>query len=188
MLKLLFCGSSSWSNLAIISKKAKIFGSIDRHKRPFQVGLALPPPPQTTPLQTMKFHAALLLFLTAGKAFAFSAVAPPSTNVPVAGGAEPIDRTMNGIDAAGAFDPTDGDSPAVARNNNDEVWVQQVCTCCYVVRCQPIKLVTGPHMFLSIARASSSQQKVTRDSWHGAGKHCHARKFHPAPLHSRRRL
>ena len=74
----------------------------------------------------MKFYAALLL-LTIGQASAFSAVAPPSAAASVAGGSEEIDRSMKGIDAVGSFDPTEGDAPALTRNNNDEVWVQQVC-------------------------------------------------------------
>lgn len=74
----------------------------------------------------MKFYAALLL-LTVGQVSAFSAVAPPKASVPVAGGSEPIDRSMKGIDSdASAFDPTSGDNPALLRNNNDEVWVAQV--------------------------------------------------------------
>jgi len=36
-----------------------------------------------------------------------------------------IDKTMEGIDAPGSFDPTDGESPALARNNLGEVWNQQ---------------------------------------------------------------
>ena len=74
----------------------------------------------------MKFFTALLL-LTVGQAFAFSAVAPPSAAASVGGSSEEIDRTMKGIDAAGSFDPTEGDSPALKRNNNDGVWVEQVC-------------------------------------------------------------
>ena len=64
---------------------------------------------------------------------AFSAVAPTSTtSVPGSksgGGAnelDPVDRTLDGIDAVGSFDPTDGDNAAVKRNNNDQVWVPQV--------------------------------------------------------------
>eukprot|EP00977_Amphora_coffeiformis_P013625 scaffold3608_cov183-Amphora_coffeaeformis.AAC.12 len=74
----------------------------------------------------MKFYAALLL-LTIGQASAFSAVAPPKTSTPVSGGnSEPIDRSMKGIDSdPSAFDPTEGDSPALKRNNKDEVWVPQ---------------------------------------------------------------
>lgn len=73
----------------------------------------------------MKFYAALLL-LTVGQASAFSAVAPPKASTPVMGGTEPIDRSMKGIDADGAFDPTEGGAPALQRNNKDEVWVSQV--------------------------------------------------------------
>ena len=75
----------------------------------------------------MKFYAALLL-LTIGQASAFSAVAPPKASTPVSGGnSEPIDRSLKGIDSDASFDPTEGDSPAVIRNNKDEVWVSQVC-------------------------------------------------------------
>jgi hypothetical protein len=73
----------------------------------------------------MKFYVALLL-LTVGQVSGFSAVAPPKTSASVASGSQPIDRTMKGIDADNAFDPTEGESSAVKRNNNDEVWVQQV--------------------------------------------------------------
>ena len=41
---------------------------------------------------------------------------------------DPVDATLNGIDdnlGYPAFDPTAGDSPAVARNNNGGVWVKQ---------------------------------------------------------------
>jgi len=41
---------------------------------------------------------------------------------------DPVDPTLNGIDdnlGYEAFDPTAGDSPAVARNNNGGVWVKQ---------------------------------------------------------------
>jgi hypothetical protein len=37
-----------------------------------------------------------------------------------------IDKTMEGIDKPGSFDPTDGENPALARNNLGEVWNQQV--------------------------------------------------------------
>jgi len=40
---------------------------------------------------------------------------------------EPIDKSMKGIDEAGSFDPTVGDNCALQRNNEDEVWVAQVC-------------------------------------------------------------
>jgi hypothetical protein len=67
--------------------------------------------------------AVFLLSLVASGASAFSAVAPNRAG-PVAKGA--VDRTMQGIDAAGAFDPTAGENPALSRNNKDEVWVPQV--------------------------------------------------------------
>lgn len=50
-----------------------------------------------------------------------AAAAGPST--------EPVDKTLKGIDTADdTFDPLGGDSPALIRNNNDEVWVPQVRT------------------------------------------------------------
>lgn len=60
---------------------------------------------------------------------AFSAVAPKSTT-PATGSKlpnlDPVDKTLDGIDAEGSFDPTDGDNAAIQRNNKDEVWVPQV--------------------------------------------------------------
>lgn len=39
---------------------------------------------------------------------------------------------MIGIDAEGSFDPTEGENPALTRNNLGEVWNQQVSvlSCC----------------------------------------------------------
>jgi hypothetical protein len=38
-----------------------------------------------------------------------------------------VDKRMEGIDSdPDTFDPTEGESPALTRNNNNEVWVQQV--------------------------------------------------------------
>lgn len=71
----------------------------------------------------MKFLlSSLLLASLTSSAAAFSATVPRST----APNLEPVDRTMEGIDAEGAFDPTEGENPALTRNNNDEVWVSQV--------------------------------------------------------------
>jgi len=69
----------------------------------------------------MKFYTALALALLAGNASAFSAVAPKSSTPAAASGGnlEPVDKTMQGIDKAGSFDPTEGDSPALKRNNNN---------------------------------------------------------------------
>ena len=82
----------------------------------------------------MKFSAILLTTL----ASAASAFSPSSngrtiftnnvaTDSIVEAGA--VDKTLQGIDgdAKGDFDPLGGDSPALIRNNNDEVWVPQVC-------------------------------------------------------------
>ena len=43
---------------------------------------------------------------------------------------DPVDKTLNGIDDGAnhdIFDPQAGDKPALIRNNNEEVWVPQVC-------------------------------------------------------------
>ena len=43
---------------------------------------------------------------------------------------EPVDKTLEGIDDAAehdVFDPHAGNGAALTRNNNDEVWVAQVC-------------------------------------------------------------
>lgn len=46
---------------------------------------------------------------------------------PVTTPATNIDKSLDGIDGdSSAFDPTEGDHPALTRNNNDEVWVSQV--------------------------------------------------------------
>jgi len=77
-------------------------------------------------LYTAIFTQALLVSNVA----AFSAVVPntPSTTAATNAGPsmEPIDKTMQGIDAEGTFDPTAGESPALKRNNKDEIWVDQV--------------------------------------------------------------
>ena len=78
----------------------------------------------------MKFSALLIASLV-GSAYALSSATQPKTAKVSAGGAPnmagPVDKTMQGIDKdADTFDPTEGDSPAMFRNNNDEVWVKQV--------------------------------------------------------------
>ena len=71
----------------------------------------------------MKFIAtAFLLAASALSASAFSAVSPPSNGIK----SDPVDKTLRGIDAEGSFDPTEGDNAALTRNNNDEVWNEQV--------------------------------------------------------------
>jgi len=87
----------------------------------------------------MKF-ASFLLTALAGSATAFTtspafgrstalnvATDPKKSQEPVAAGS--IDRSLLGIDRDAkheVIDPTDGDSPALQRNNNEEVWVPQV--------------------------------------------------------------
>mmetsp|Transcript_22083 Transcript_22083/g.33696 ORF Transcript_22083/g.33696 Transcript_22083/m.33696 type:complete len:397 (+) Transcript_22083:85-1275(+) len=53
----------------------------------------------------------------------FSATTP-KTIVTQGGNTEPVDKTMKSVDST-AFDPTTGSQPAVIRNNQDGVWVQQ---------------------------------------------------------------
>ncbi|KAL7536354.1 hypothetical protein ACHAXR_007110 [Thalassiosira sp. AJA248-18] len=79
----------------------------------------------------MKISAAILA-LTVASATAFAPSAPSvvskTTLFGGAGNMDPVDPTMNGIDANlgyDAFDPTSGDSPAVSRNNAGGVWVKQ---------------------------------------------------------------
>jgi hypothetical protein len=84
-------------------------------------------------VKTMKFSAVLITALattansfapsTNGRAlFTLNAESGPST--------DPVDKTLKGIDDGAkhdVFDPHGGNAPALIRNNNDEVWVQQVC-------------------------------------------------------------
>ena len=71
----------------------------------------------------MKLYSCILALVLASNASAFN---------PTFGGRMPssslraVDKTMKGIDADGSFDPTEGEHPALARNNLGEVWNQQV--------------------------------------------------------------
>jgi hypothetical protein len=83
----------------------------------------------------MKFLSATLLIasLTAS-ASAFSAVAPKSAAAKIA----PVDKTLQSVDAdPNVFDPTSGENPALTRNNNDEVWVPQVCNATTTITMTP---------------------------------------------------
>lgn len=75
----------------------------------------------------MKFLSATLLIASlSASASAFSAVAPKSSAAKIGS----VDKTLQNVDAdADTFDPTSGENPALTRNNNDEVWVPQVCIC-----------------------------------------------------------
>ena len=74
----------------------------------------------------MKFFSAAILLATVSNVAAFSAVAPSSAGA-ATGNPDPVDKSMRGIDKEpSTFDPTAGDSPALKRNNNDQVWVPQV--------------------------------------------------------------
>lgn len=121
--------------------------------------------------KTMKFYTALLL-LTIGQASAFSAVAPPKASSPVSASEPPIDRSMKGIDSdASTFDPTEGDSPALKRNNNDGVWVSQVRHGDVLFPFLALSLLTSVRWhgrIVLIACSPSSQQKVAGHSRHGA--------------------
>jgi hypothetical protein len=90
-------------------------------------------------VSAMKFHSSVLLASMVSAAAAFSAVAPASS-ASATGSPDPIDRSMRGIDNDPAtFDPTAGDRPAVTRNNNDQVWVQQVRMARVKVRAQNLR-------------------------------------------------
>jgi hypothetical protein len=78
-------------------------------------------------LLTMKVYSvSLLLASITSTTTAFSAVAPSTAGAAATGNPDPVDRSMRGIDQPDSFDPTGGDSPALIRNNNDQVWVPQV--------------------------------------------------------------
>jgi hypothetical protein len=78
----------------------------------------------------MKLYTAFAFALFAGSASAFSAVAPQKSSAPASSGGapnlDPVDKSMRGIDKVKDFDPTEGENPALQRNNKDEVWVSQV--------------------------------------------------------------
>ena len=75
---------------------------------------------------------AVILALTMASANALAPVqyVTRSTSLAMgAGNTDPVDPTMKGIDdnlGYAAFDPTAGESPVVARNNNGGVWLHQV--------------------------------------------------------------
>jgi hypothetical protein len=78
---------------------------------------------------TMKLVSAAVLLATISNVAAFSAVAPTSVGA-ATGNPDPVDKSMRGIDKEpSTFDPTTGDSPALKRNNIDQVWVPQVRIC-----------------------------------------------------------
>ena len=74
------------------------------------------------------FAAAFFLASSCLSASAFSTVAPSSAGsaLRMTDSPDPVDYSMRGIDAEGSYDPVEGDSPALIRNNNDGVWVEQV--------------------------------------------------------------
>jgi porphobilinogen synthase len=83
----------------------------------------------------MKFSTVLIASLaTASYGFAPSMQGKPVSSLfmadtaarPVTTPATNIDKSLAGIDKdPDTFDPTEGEKPALIRNNNDEVWVQQ---------------------------------------------------------------
>jgi len=54
-----------------------------------------------------------------------SSFAPLQETLSTQAGAQPVDKSVKGIDKPGSYDPTDGDSAALSRNNKGEVWNQQ---------------------------------------------------------------
>ncbi len=87
----------------------------------------------------MKFSAVLISTLfTAASAFSPSSQGRAFTaryvatepEVSAGPSTDPVDKTLKGIDDAAThdvFDPLSGNGPALTRNNNEEVWVPQVC-------------------------------------------------------------
>jgi hypothetical protein len=77
----------------------------------------------------MNFLSAAVFLAAIRNGAAFSAVAPSSVGAAI-GNPDPVDKSMRGIDKEpSTFDPTAGDSPALNRNNMDQVWVPQVRMC-----------------------------------------------------------
>lgn len=77
----------------------------------------------------MKFSAVLIALIASTEAFAPVSVNSRTSSVlgmDASDTPQNIDKSLVGIDAEGSFDPTSGDNPALARNNNNEVWNQQV--------------------------------------------------------------
>jgi hypothetical protein len=76
----------------------------------------------------MKYSTILSLVLAVASvdAFAPTFVGTATRTSLYAANPDPVDKGMKGIDAEGSFDPTTGSVPALQRNNNDEVWVEQV--------------------------------------------------------------
>lgn len=89
----------------------------------------------------MKFSAVLLATLaSSAKAFSpssngravFASNVATDSSVETGPSTDPVDKSLKGIDTDAehdVFDPLGGDSPALVRNNNEEVWVPQVCVC-----------------------------------------------------------
>jgi hypothetical protein len=73
----------------------------------------------------MKLVTALTLMAWSQSVAGFSAVAPKIGSLQT-GNPAPVDKSMQGLDEAGSFDPTQGENAALTRNNNGEVWVPQV--------------------------------------------------------------
>jgi hypothetical protein len=83
---------------------------------------------------TMKLSAVILASF-AGTASAFAPSMQPRQSwalfmdTATRQAASSVDKSMEGMDSdPDTFDPTEGDSPALTRNNNGEVWVPQVRT------------------------------------------------------------
>jgi hypothetical protein len=76
----------------------------------------------------MKLSTALVMASMVNTASAFTAIVPRTTSSALAAEMpDPVDKSLKGIDSDDTvFDPTSGGSPALIRNNNDEVWVPQV--------------------------------------------------------------
>jgi hypothetical protein len=74
----------------------------------------------------MKLYSCCILSLVVLQVTSFSATVPTGKITAAASSTANVDKTMTGIDADGSFDPTEGENPALTRNNLGEVWNQQV--------------------------------------------------------------
>ena len=125
------------------------------------------------------FAAAFLIVSSAISASAFTTVGPASVGsaLRMTDSPDPIDKSLRGIDAEGSYDPTVGEKAALTRNNNDEVWVQQVkflfmiifVSCHHNRRSEILIWLPSSKLFtIFLASTPSSQPQVGNDQRNGS--------------------
>ena len=134
---------------------------------------------------TMRFTTALIFASLAHTASGFSAVVPSSTGTPA-----PVDKSMRGVDPPDTpFDPTEGETSALTRNNKDQVWVSQVRYFGRLYRLR-LSILFGANLafpiypFLFTASSSSSQPQKCYHERNGQRKYCHAIQFYLPAFYS----